>query len=200
MELIGYFGSPFVRRVAVTLRLQGLDYRHRSWMTVGDAERLRALNPLGRVPALVLDDGEVLIDSLMIIDWIDEQAGERALVPRSGAGRRRVNRLVALGQGVMEKYVAAYYERTRRPETHLWQPWLDWVEGQIAGGLAALESMVEGPWMTGAAISHADVVVACAILAIREDMPSLAPPGRYPALDALTVNAERLPAFVETRP
>src|ERR1700744_2463339 len=111
MELLGYYESPFVRRVGVTLHLYGMPFVHRPLRTMADldATEIRANNPLGRIPALVLDDGGVLIDSPFIIDWLDEQAGERALVPREGPERRQVNRLVALAQGAAEKYVAAYY-------------------------------------------------------------------------------------------
>ena len=198
MELIGSYGSPFVRRVAVTLHLYGMAFTQLPLGTVPDAAAIRAKNPLGRVPALVLDDGEELIDSLFIIDWMDEQAGARALVPRAGAERRRVNRLTALAQGAAEKYVIAYYELTRRPGTHLWPPWRDWVEGQIAGALAALDAAVAGPWLLGAALTHADIAAACAVLAMRADMPHLAPEGRFPHLDVVVREAAGLPAFAAT--
>jgi glutathione S-transferase len=201
MELIGYYASPFVRRVGVTLHLYGLTFTHRPLATVPNATAIHALNPLGRIPALELDDGEVLIDSAMIIDWLDELVGpERALVRREGADRRRVNRLVALAEGATEKYVAAYYERHRRPESHIWQPWLERLESQVAAGLEALDGMVEGPWLLGAILNHADIATAVGILSMRADMPHLAPPGRYQRLDALVCAADALPAFAATRP
>jgi len=199
MELLGYYDSPFVRRVGVTLHLYGMPYTHRSLRTVPDADAIRAVNPLGRIPALVLDDGEVLIDSFCIIDWLDEQAGDRALIPRAGEGRRRVLRLVALAQGATEKYVAAYYERHRRPESHIWQPWLARLEEQVADGLAALEAAVRGPWLLDDALTHADIATACGVLAMRADMPHLAPEGLYPRLDGLVRAAEGLAAFAATR-
>jgi glutathione S-transferase len=200
MELLGYYESPFVRRVGVTLHLYGLPFAHRPLRTLPDGDEIRARNPLGRIPALVLDGGEVLIDSFCIIDWLDEQAGARALVPRAGAARRQVNRLVALAHGAAEKYVAAYYERHRRPETHVWPPWRDRLEGQAVAGLSALEAAMQGPWLLGEAMTHADVATACAVLAMRADMPHLAPPGRFLRLDALVRAAEALPAFAATRP
>ena len=199
MELLGYYESPFVRRVGVTLHLYGVPFVHSPLATGRDAAAIRAANPLGRIPALVLDDGEVLLDSLFIVDWLDEQAGERALVTRDGPGRRRVFRLLALAQGATEKYVAAYYERHRRPETHVWTPWLERLEGQVFAALSALESEGAGPWLTGAALTHADVALACGVLAMRADMPHLAPVGRFPRLDALVQRAEGLAAFAATR-
>ncbi len=89
--LIGQYDSPFVRRVAIALRLYGMPFEHRPWSVFGDADALAAYNPLKRVPTLVLDDGDVLIDSAIILDWLDEVAGpERALFPAvasSGAAR-----------------------------------------------------------------------------------------------------------------
>jgi len=198
MQLIGYYASPFVRRVAVTLHFYGVAFSHRPLATVADGAEIRAKNPLGRIPALVLDDGEVLIDSFCIIDWLDEQAGERALVPRAGIVRRRVFQRVALAQGATEKYVAAYYERHRRPDSHVWPPWLGRLEGQVFAGLSALEATAEGPWLLGAGPTHADIAVACGVLAMRADLPHLAPVGRFPRLDGVVREAEEMAAFVRT--
>jgi glutathione S-transferase len=90
MFLIGQYDSPFVRRVAIALRLYGIAFEHRPWSTFGDAEKIAAYNPLRRVPTLVLDDGEALIESTIILDYLDEVVGaERAMLPRSGIERRR---------------------------------------------------------------------------------------------------------------
>jgi glutathione S-transferase len=201
MLLLGPYDSPFVRRVAVTLKLHGLAFEHGAVTTGADVVEVERFNPLGRVPALRLDDGEVLFDSAMILDHLDELAGPaRALTPRSGPARRRVNRLVALATGASDKYVAAYYERTRRPPTHLWQPWLDRLESQARAGLAAFAAEVQGPWACGDRLTQADVSIVAAIEAMRFDMPHLAPPGVHPALDRLVDAASRIDAFASTMP
>lgn len=201
MLLVGSYASPFVRRVAVTLKLYGLPFEHRPVATDRDAVAIRTFNPLGRVPALVLDDGELVIDSAMIIDHLDEMVGPaRALTPRSGPQRRRINRMVALATGAADKYVAAYYERTKRPDSHVWQPWLKRLEGQIETALLALDGMVQGPWLAGEALTQADVATIVAVQAMRFDMPHLAPEGRFSALDALARSAAGLDAFSSTRP
>jgi glutathione S-transferase len=83
--LIGQYDSPFVRRVAIALRLYRQDYEHRPWSTFGNADRIAVVNPLRRVPTLVLDDGEVLIESGAILDYLDELAGpSKALIAESG--------------------------------------------------------------------------------------------------------------------
>lgn len=203
MILIGYWESPFARRVGVTLKLLGIPFEHRGWGSATHGAELRRINPVGRVPALILADEEVLIDSAMILDYLDELAGPgRALTPSVGIERRRVNRLVAIALGACEKYVAAYYEHSKRPPEKHHQPWIDHLEGQVATALAELDRAAEGaaPWFLGDRLTQADVTAACTVLSIRHDYPHLAPPGRYKALDRIVAAAEALPAFAETRP
>src|SRR6202167_3570559 len=96
MILIGMFDSPFVRRVAVSMNLLEIPFEHRNWSVGKDFELIRQFNPLGRVPALVLADGESLIDSAAILDFLDDSVGpERALLPRPGKERRDALRVVA---------------------------------------------------------------------------------------------------------
>src|ERR1700759_1652074 len=96
MLLIGMLDSPFVRRVAVSMQLLGMPYEHGNWSIGRDFERIRQFSPLGRVPSLVLDDGEVLTESASILDYLDDTAGpSRALLPRSGQPRRLALRLMS---------------------------------------------------------------------------------------------------------
>src|SRR5579859_6284360 len=112
MILIGQYDSPFVRRVALALTLYDIAYEHRPWSVWADADALAAVNPLRRVPTLILDDGEVLIESSAILDALDEMAGKaRALVPARGLLRRRVLNACALGAGLADKAVSLVYER-----------------------------------------------------------------------------------------
>ena len=100
MKLIGQYDSPFVRRVAVALLIYEIVYDHVPWSTFGDGDLVARHNPLKRVPALVLDDGEVLIESGAILDYLDERVGpDRALLPLSGAARRAALRRIALMTG-----------------------------------------------------------------------------------------------------
>src|ERR1700721_389355 len=88
MILIGMLDSPFVRRVAVSLNLLEVPFEHKNWSVGTEFELIRQFNPLGRVPTLVQPDGESLIDSSAILDFLDESAEQGALLPRSGQGRR----------------------------------------------------------------------------------------------------------------
>src|ERR1700755_2855878 len=85
MFLIGQYDSPFVRRVAIAMRLYGIAYEHKPWSTFGEGDKIAPYNPLRRVPTLVLDDGEALIESTAILDYLDETVGpERAMLPARG--------------------------------------------------------------------------------------------------------------------
>src|SRR5260221_12223030 len=104
MLLIGVNRSPYTRRVAITLTAYGLSYEQRDLSGFGTRSDVSAANPLGRIPALVLDNGETLIDSAAIIDHLDELVGrDRALTPASGAERRAVLRVAALMMGACDK-------------------------------------------------------------------------------------------------
>ena len=86
MILVGQYDSPFVRRVAVSLRVLGLAYEHDTRSVFADFDAMRQVNPLGRIPSLVLDDGETLINSTAILDWLDQSVGPgRSLVPPNSA-------------------------------------------------------------------------------------------------------------------
>src|SRR5262245_25735854 len=104
MLLVGMFDSPYVRRVAISMRLLDIPLEPANWSIGRDQARIAELNPLGQVPVLVLDDGEVLVDSMAILDHLDQRVGpERALVPLSGDARRHVLGLAALAAGIGDK-------------------------------------------------------------------------------------------------
>ena len=89
MFLIGQYDSPFVRRTAIALRLYGLPFEHRPWSTFGDAEKIASYNPLRRVPTQVLDNAEALIESAVILDYLDELVGpEKAMIAKQSISPR----------------------------------------------------------------------------------------------------------------
>jgi len=137
MFLIGQYDSPFVRRTAIAMRLYGIDFQHRPWSTFGDAEKIAAHNPLRRVPTLVLDSGEALIESFIILDYLDELVGEaRAMISPHGTERRRHLRLCALATGLGDKSVSLVYESVLRKEQ---LQLVERCEAQITGSLDVLE-------------------------------------------------------------
>lgn len=184
MQLVGRTLSPFVRRVAVTLSVYGMPYESLALSTVTDGAAIRGYNPVGRVPSLILDGGEVLIDSSAIIDHLDEQAGAAALIPRAGAERRQVLRVVQIALGTVEKSVAAYYEGQRRPEGLVWADGLANLEAQARAGYAALEEMLTGDFLCLGRLTQADVTALCGHDFVARVMPGLIE-GHFPRLSAL---------------
>lgn len=199
MFLIGQYDSPFVRRVAIALRLYGLAFEHRPWSTFGDADKIAPYNPLRRVPTLVLDNGEALIESTIILDYLDELVGEaKAMLPRSGAERRKHLRICALASGLGDKAVSLLYERVLRKEQLAL--WVERCQAQIADVLGALEAeraKVETRYWQGDRIGHADIAVACVVRFTREAHPQLFDAARYPALSAHADRCEALAPFQE---
>ena len=201
MLLIGRYMSPFTRRVAVSLNLLEIPFERNSLTAWHNLDEVRRVNPVGRVPALVLDDGEVLIDSAAILDYLDERVGpERALTPPEGAARREVLRQNAAAVGIMEKGAAARYEVVMRPEDKIHPPWLEHNRGQIRSGLEWLDRQVQGPWLTGERLTQADVSTAVMGVFLRLIDDALMPEGKYPALDGLIARANELDAFSSTDP
>ncbi len=197
MILIGQFDSPFARRVAIAMKLYGFDFEQRPWSVWADADKLAAINPLRRVPTLILDDGEVLIESSAIIDALDEMAGPtEALLPRSGPERRRGLKVCALSTGLAEKALSLFYESLLHEAPS--QVWIDRCRAQIGDVLDALErdrARAPSAFWLGGAIGHADIAAACALRFTDEAHPGLFDPARWPALAAHAAQCEALQVF-----
>lgn len=196
MILIGQYDSPFVRRVAIALRSYGMAFEHRPWSVFRDAEKIAPFNPLRRVPTLVLDGGEALVETLAILDTLDEMAGrERALIPASGEARRKALQVCALAGGLADKGVALIYER----EVHAGRTTDAWVKrcrAQISGVLDVLEAGTEaGKFWHGARPGHADIAVACGLRLVLDGVPGVIDLADWPKLSDLLARCEALPVF-----
>jgi len=204
MQLIGMFDSPFVRRVAVSMQLLDVPFEHLDWSVGRDFERIRAHNPLGRVPTLLLPDGTALVESAAILDFLDEQAGvERALLPPSGAPRRAALHAMALATGAAEKGVLQVYEQVFRPAHKRHEPWVERCRTQMNAALAALESVAAArggsSWLVGDRCTQADITTACVFTFLGEALPDALAAQPCPALQALTLRCEARPEFRATR-
>jgi glutathione S-transferase len=198
MILIGMFDSPFTRRVAISATLLGIPFEHRNWSVGKDFERIREYNPLGRVPALVLDDGETLVESAMILDHLDQMAGPaRALLPVSGDARRKAQHLIALATGAADKGIHIVIERAFRPEEKRHAPWTERCRVQVHGALVELDRLCaaagDSAWLVGDAITQADITLACYATYLRDAVPLDL--SAYPALRARVERCEGLPEF-----
>lgn len=201
IQLVGVTRSPYTRRVAITLELYAIPYRLQPLSGFGNREEVRAANPLGRIPALILDDGETLVDSGAIIDHLDEIHGrERALVPPAGRDRRAVLRVAALMMGACDKALAAAYERNHHPAEKVHQPWIDDCLAQVQRALAAVDAMIEpsSPFLLLDRLTHADVAAFVAerlARGLKVDTDT-----ETPRLRALAARLAEQPAFRATEP
>jgi glutathione S-transferase len=202
MLLIGMFDSPFVRRVAVSMRLLGVPFEHANWSVGKDFERIRDYNPLGRVPTLVTDDGDPLIESAAILDYLDELAGaERALLPRSGQARRAALRLISIATGAADKGMLQIYETVFRPAEKRHKPWLARCRTQMHAALDELEhasaARAHEQWLLGRAVTQADITVVCAFDFLSDAFEFEAT--LYPSLMKLAARCAERPEFAATR-
>lgn len=160
MRLIGVNRSPYTRRVAITLASYGVAYEQRCLSGFGNRAEVRRHNPLGRIPALILDDGETLIDSGAIVDFLDERfGGDRPTVPRAGPERRAVLRIAAMMMGACDKGLQAAYHRNHTPVEKLHPPWIDDCMAQVRSALAAVEATVDptAPYLLLGRLTQADI-------------------------------------------
>lgn len=200
MILIGQYDSPFVRRVAIAMRLYGLAYEHRPWSVFGDADKMADVTPLIRVPALVLNTGEVLIETFAILDALDHMAAPgMALMPAGGQERRKAMKVCALASGVADKAVSLVYEinvHKRATET-----WVERCRAQISGALRELEASRMShatDWWFGPAIGHADIAVGCTLRFLGDAHPGLFDlADGWPMLAAHVARCEALDPFKE---
>ena len=203
MILIGRNVSPFVRRVAALMRLLEIDFEQRLLATADSIDDIAKFNPLGRVPSLVLDDDEILIDSSAIIDYlleIKDQDGK--FLSKAGSARRLVLRSVAIAHGVMEKGVASSYEKTRRSAEKVSEEWLSYLQRQIIWGLEELERKAEqsNEWLHGDTLTLADITTICAFDYINIRHQGLFDPNIFPALQGISDRGNELSAFSDTKP
>jgi glutathione S-transferase len=197
MILVGQYDSPYVRRVAVSLHLLDIAFSRNPMSVFSDAEAMRRINPLGRVPSLVLDDGEVLVDSSAILDHLDEVVGATAaLLPRAGSARRRALQVAAIASGMTDKAIAIGYERMLRPVERQYEPWVERNRGQLSSALSGLEAMApDRGWFAGDKPGQADITVATSLGYLRFRRPWIGALPPHPKLHRLSQAAEALPAF-----
>lgn len=201
MILIGQFDSPFVRRVGIALTLYGMAFDHRTFSAFGDADRIRPFNPLVRVPTLVLEGGESLIDSHMILDHLDGlvPAADR-LFPIEEPQRRRALRTAALACGAGDKAVSLFYElRLHQTASEVFvRRCLD----QIGGALAELDADLarqRDPFWHGARAGHADIAVACVWRFMAEALAGTVDLTSYSRLADLSARLEATAPFIAVR-
>ncbi|HEX5341608.1 MAG TPA: glutathione S-transferase [Duganella sp.] len=198
MKLIGMLDSPYVRRVAVSLQLLGIRFEHQSLSVFSTYDQFRQINPVVKAPTLVDDEGNVLMDSTLILQYAEAIARPAARrTPSMPTELMRSQSLLGFVLAACDKSVQIVYERRVRPAEKLHQPWLDRITQQLLSALDVLEAeQVKQPLpVTSADIPPPGVMMAITWDFIQHMLPDVVPAARYPALAAYSAQAEQLPEF-----
>lgn len=198
MQLIGMLDSPYVRRVAISLQLLGLQFEHRSLSVFRTFDQFRAINPVVKAPTLVCDDGTVLMDSTLILDYAESLAAPDSLMPQGAAKRKAALRTIGLALAACEKSVQLVYERNLRPPEKQHEPWADRVLGQMHAAFGELEAELAGQPRPGDAkrIDAPQIATAVTWHFTERMLPGTVKDAAYPRLRALSAWAEQLPQFI----
>lgn len=200
MKLIGSLTSPYARKVRIVLAEKKIDYElviDSPWV---EGNQIAALNPLGKIPVLVLDDESTLYDSRVIAEYLDTVAPNNRLIPASGRERIGVKRWEALADGVLDAAVAAFLE-SRRPDGERSSSWIERQRGKVDQALNAMsDELGAQPWCHGNGLSLADVAVGCALGYVSFRLADIAWREQYPNLVQLYDKLMQRPAFAETTP
>lgn len=198
MKLIGMLDSPYVRRVAISLQQLGLPFEHESLSVFGDFDTFRRINPLVKAPTLICDNGDVLIDSTLILQYVEAIAGDgKSLMPSQVDEWPRALRMIGLALAACEKSVQIVYERRLRPAEKQHAPWIERVTGQLLAAYDALESAFRdrSPDTASDTIDQAGITTAVAWTFSQQMLPEIVPAADYPLLRAFSQKAEAMAAF-----
>jgi glutathione S-transferase len=201
MQLIGMMDSPYVRRVAISLHVLGLPFEHRSISVFRQYDEFAHINPVVKAPTLIDDDGTQLIDSTLILDYLDRKVpAARRLMPEETQERTFALRVNGFALAAMEKTIQQVYERELRPAERQHEPWFERVNGQMHAAWSVLDQLVAGRdgWLCAGRLTQADITAAVAWRFNRHILPGSLDPAQYPAIAALSARAETLPEFVAT--
>jgi glutathione S-transferase len=202
MRLIGMLDSPYVRRVAISLEFLGLPFEHESVSVFSTFEKFQSINPVVKAPTLVCDDGEVLMDSSLILQFIEaSHAAAGSLWSRDPEKLQHEFRAASLALAACDKAVQIVYERNLRPATAQFEPWMERVRGQMLAAFAGLEHELQTrPGLFQEPRSQTSITAAVVWQFTRSMLAALVPAAQYPGLSALSERMERRPEFLKYPP
>ena len=203
MKLIGSITSPYVRKVRVVMAEKKLDYQFIQEDVWAADTTIAASNPLGKVPCLVMEGGEAVFDSRVIVEYLDTLSPVGKLIPQQGRERAEVKTWEALADGLLDASILARLERTwpGRADGERSQAWIDRQMGKID---AALKSMSQGlgdkPFCSGIHCSLSDVAVGCALGYLDFRFPVIDWRNAHPNLARLSDKLWLRQRFIDTKP
>jgi glutathione S-transferase len=200
MKLIGTLTSPYTRKVRIVLAEKKIDYEFEVDSPWAAETQVPGINPLGKVPVLVLDDSTVLFDSRVIVEYIDSVAPNNKLMPESNRERAEVKRWCAVADGICDAASLIFLER-KRPQTQQSAEWITRQHDKIDRGIEYMAAQLgEGNWCMGTHFSLSDVGAGCALGYINFRFPEIDWSSKYPNLARLYDKMMSRPAFAETAP
>jgi glutathione S-transferase len=203
MHLIGTMDSPYVRRVAVSLNYYGYEFEHRSISVFDEFAKFAKINPVVKAPTIVLDDGTVLLESSLILDYFEKRGDSIcSLLPVVASERARTLRIVGLALAACDKTVQIVYERKLRPIEKQYEPWVSRVTTQLLAALRELEvEVVNQPlYSSDTSISQAGITLAVAWSFYQMMLGDIVAPNQFPGIRDFALEAEALPHFVSCPP
>ena len=203
MKLIGSLGSPYVRKVRVVMAEKKLDYQLVLEDVWADDTTIMRANPLGKVPCLVMEGGEAVFDSRVIVEYLDTLSPVGKLIPAQGRERAEVKTWEALADGAMDAAILARMESTwaHRPDDQRCQAWIDRQMGKVNAALKAMsQGLGDKPYCSGIHLSLSDIAVGCALGWLEFRYPELAWRTEYPNLGKLLDKLMQRPSFADTKP
>lgn len=194
MKLVGMLDSPYVRRVAISLELYGVDFVHESLSVFSTYAEFSAINPVVKAPTLVLDDATVLMDSSLILDYFETLAPpDKKLLPHNACARAKELQVLGLALAACEKTVQIVYEHHLRPAEKLHEPWLDRVTGQLLAAYSLLEKHLAQA--SGERLNQAALTAAVAWSFTQLKLPTVLKAQAFPNLQRHADQLEQHPAF-----
>lgn len=203
MKLIGSLASPYVRKVRIVLAEKKLDYVFELENVWAPETRIALANPLGKVPCLLMEDGSALIDSRVIVEYLDTLTPVCKLLPAGGNGRERaeIKSWEALADGIMDAGVLVRLERTLRAPERQSAEWIERQLSKLTLGLAAMEQRLgEHAYCAGKSYTLGDVAVGCALGWISFRFPEIDWRDQHPGLARLFDKLSERPSFRDTLP
>lgn len=202
MRLIGMLDSPYVRRTAISLEMLGVPFTHEAVSVFSTFEKFQAINPVVKAPTLVCDDGEVLMDSSLILQFVESaQCAGDSLWSREPHAFQHEMCAVGLALAACEKSVQIVYERNLRPASAQHEPWIERVTGQMRAGYAGLEREVaRRPAAFADPRKQASITAAVVWQFTQSMLATLVPAEQHPALTQLAARMEATPAFRKYQP
>lgn len=202
MKLIGAVTSPYVRKVRIVMAEKKLEF-NLELADVWKSDDILQSNPLGKIPCLVMEGGEAVFDSRVIVEYLDTLSPVGKLIPAAGRERAEVRTWEALADGVLDAAILARLEATwpGRTEAQRSQAWIDRQLSRVDAALAALSSgLGDKPWCVGNHMSLADIAVGCAVDYLSFRFPQIDWRTRHPNLARLADKLATRPSFIESAP